>query len=97
MALAAGNLLTSIIIPCFNKLEFTRHCLRTLFRYKRPPLELIVVDNGSTHGTGTYLAGVQDAWHAPVTTEPKGDTCECHFLERKSLMSNDLRSEYRLY
>ena len=25
--------LASIIVPCFNQLEFTRHCLRALFRY----------------------------------------------------------------
>jgi hypothetical protein len=33
----------------------------------------------------------------PSTGMPKGDTDECHFLERNSLMSNDLRSEYGLY
>ena len=58
---------TSIIVPCFNQLEFTRHCLRALFRHTRPAFELIVIDNGSTDGTGMYLAGVQDASPAPVT------------------------------
>ncbi len=57
----------SIIVPCFNQLEFTRHCLRALFRHTRPAFELIVIDHGSTDGTGTYLAGVQDASPAPVT------------------------------
>jgi GT2 family glycosyltransferase len=60
----------SIIIPCFNQLEFTRHCLRALFRNTRSASggwELIVIDNGSTDGTGTYLAGVQDSAPAPVT------------------------------
>ena len=57
----------SIIIPCFNELEFTRQCLRALVRYTRPPWELIVVDNGSTDGTGAYLAGVQDVAPMPVT------------------------------
>jgi GT2 family glycosyltransferase len=57
----------SIIIPCVNQLEFTRHSLRALFRHTRPPWELIVVDNGSGDGTGAYLAGVQDASPAPVT------------------------------
>ena len=33
----------------------------------RQPWELIVIDNGSTDGTGTYLAGVQDAAAVPVT------------------------------
>ena len=59
--------LASIIVPCFNQLEFTRHCLRALYRHTRPPWELIVIDNGSTDGTGMYLAGVQDGSPVPVT------------------------------
>ena len=59
--------LASVIIPCFNQLEFTRLCLPALFRYTRKPWELIVVDNGSTDGTAPYLAGVRDA--APVRVE----------------------------
>ena len=64
--------MTSIIIPCFNQLEFTRHCLTAIFRHTRPPWELIVVDNGSTDGTGMYLAGIQDAAPAPVTVITNG-------------------------
>ncbi len=33
----------------------------------RSPWELIVINNGSTDGTGVYLAGVQDAAPVPVT------------------------------
>jgi GT2 family glycosyltransferase len=62
----------SIIVPCFNQLEFTRQCLRALFRYTRPAFELIVIDNGSTDGTGAYLAGVQDSSPAPVTVISNG-------------------------
>jgi glycosyltransferase involved in cell wall biosynthesis len=43
--------LTSIIVPCFNQREFTRHCLQALFQHTGPAWELIVVDNGSTDGT----------------------------------------------
>jgi len=56
--------LASIIIPCWNQLEFTRHCIAALMRHTRLPWELIVVNNGSTDGTKDYLTGVQDS--APV-------------------------------
>jgi glycosyltransferase involved in cell wall biosynthesis len=58
--------LTSIIVPCWNQLEFTRHCVNALRRYTRQPWELVVVDNGSTDGTRDYLAGVQDMSPVPV-------------------------------
>ena len=41
----------SIIIPCWNQLEFTRKCLTALFRQTCPNWELIVINNGSTDGT----------------------------------------------
>jgi glycosyltransferase involved in cell wall biosynthesis len=59
--------LASIIIPCWNQLEFTRQCITALVRRTRRTWELIVIDNGSTDGTGTYLSGVQDAAAVPVT------------------------------
>jgi glycosyltransferase involved in cell wall biosynthesis len=59
--------LTSIIIPCWNQLEFTRQCIVALKNHTRPPWELIVIDNGSTDGTGAYLIGAQDAAAVPVT------------------------------
>jgi glycosyltransferase involved in cell wall biosynthesis len=61
------NDLASIIIPCWNQLEFTRQCIAALMRHTRTPWELIAVDNGSTDGTKDYLAGVQDAAPVPVT------------------------------
>jgi len=66
---AAGGAgrLASVIVPCFDQLEFTRLCVPALFRQTRRPWELIVVDNGSADGTAQYLAGVRDA--APVRVE----------------------------
>jgi GT2 family glycosyltransferase/Tfp pilus assembly protein PilF len=49
----------SIVIPVFNKIEFTRPCLESLARHTPVGLaEIIVVDNGSTDGTAEYLAGM---------------------------------------
>ncbi len=59
--------LASIILPCWNQLEFTRLCLPALVRHTRAPWELIVIDNGSTDGTGIYLAGARDVAPVPVT------------------------------
>ena len=57
----------SVIVPCLNQLEFTRHCLRALFRHTRPPWELIVIDNGSTDGTGDVPGGRAGRRPVPVT------------------------------
>src|SRR5215469_10072178 len=59
--------LASIIVPCWNQLEFTRHCFRALVRHTSLRYELIVIDNGSADGTADYLAGVQDTARVPVT------------------------------
>ncbi len=59
--------LASIVVPCFNQVEFTQRCVQALFRHSRRPWELIVVDNGLTDGTGHYLDGVGDAASTPVT------------------------------
>src|SRR5271156_2262708 len=59
--------LASIIVPCWNQVEFTQQCLSALRRHTREPWELIVIDNGSTDTTATYLAGVRDMTTVPVT------------------------------
>ena len=59
--------LSSIIIPCWNQLEFTRICLESLFERTGPAWELIVIDNGSADGTAAYLAGLGDTCSMPVT------------------------------
>ena len=60
--------LASVIIPCWNQLEFTRQCIAALSRHTRAPWELILIDNGSTDGTKDYFAGVRDAAAIPVTS-----------------------------
>jgi transposase len=59
--------LTSIIVPCWNQLEFTQQCLAALKTHTGPSWELIVIDNGSTDGTGLYLAGARDLAAVAVT------------------------------
>lgn len=51
-----GIAFVSIIIPVFNRLEFTEMCLAALSRTTpEGSYELIVVDNGSTDGTADFL------------------------------------------
>lgn len=50
--------LTSIIVPAFNQLEYTKKCLDSVLTYTGDPFELVVVDNGSTDGTWPYLEGL---------------------------------------
>jgi len=45
----------SVVIPVFNKLEYTRSCLESLFRTNDVPTVYIVVNNGSVDGTREYL------------------------------------------
>jgi glycosyltransferase involved in cell wall biosynthesis len=61
------HILTSIIVPCWNQLEFTRICLDSLFERTGSHWELIVIDNGSTDGTAAYLANIRKKPPVPVT------------------------------
>ena len=45
----------SVVIPVFNKLEYTRACLESFFRTNDVPTVYIVVNNGSVDGTREYL------------------------------------------
>jgi len=52
--------LVSIVIPVFNKVEFTRACLKKLYENTDATLfEIIIVDNASTDGTAAFLEKAQ--------------------------------------
>jgi GT2 family glycosyltransferase len=47
---------SSIIIPVYNQLAYTKGCLSSLLADRdRPPYEVIIIDNGSSDGTREYL------------------------------------------
>jgi len=49
--------LVSIIVPVFNKLEYTNNCLRAIAAHTRDvPHEVIVVDNASSDDTQRALS-----------------------------------------
>lgn len=50
-----SGLMTSLVIPVYNQLDYTRRCLDSILRWTEVPFEMIVVDNASTDGTRDYL------------------------------------------
>ncbi len=47
--------LTSIIIPCFNALEYTKQCIESVLLQTNINYELILINNGSEDGTKEYF------------------------------------------
>lgn len=56
---ATSKGIVSIVIPVFNKVEYTRRCLEAIVRNTPGELfEVIIVDNASTDGTKELLQGL---------------------------------------
>lgn len=51
----------AVAIPLYNQVHYTKLCLESLERYTAGSVQVIIVDNASTDGTGAYLANMQDA------------------------------------
>lgn len=70
---------TSIIIPVFNKVEFTFQCLRSLLReIDFNEAEVIIVNNASTDATGELLARFQTRVRVIVNKENLGFVDACN-------------------
>ncbi|MFZ2202397.1 MAG: glycosyltransferase family 2 protein [Microgenomates group bacterium] len=57
-----------VVIPVFNRLNFSRHCLRDISRQTYKDIETIVIDDGSTDKTFKYIRR-----HHPQTHVIRGD------------------------
>ena len=65
--MAQGSLPTvSVVIPCFNQARFLPHAIRSVFEQSHPPIECLVVDDGSTDET----VAVAELLHARVIRQP---------------------------
>ncbi len=64
--------LLSIIIPNFNNGKFLPRCLNSILISGRKDFEVIVIDDGSTDGSTSYLSGVADERTSCFFQENKG-------------------------
>jgi len=49
----------SIIIPCFNAVEYTKQCIESVLLQTNINYELILINNGSTDGTKEYFKSLK--------------------------------------
>lgn len=74
-----GGILTSIVIPVFNKVDFTFQCLRSLFQeIDLTTTEVIVVNNASTDETNQVLAHFGDLIRVIDNRENQGFVVACN-------------------
>ncbi len=59
MGVETKNTICDIILLSWNKLEYTRPCIESIFRYTSLPCRLLVVDNNSEEETKSYLKSLQ--------------------------------------
>ncbi len=87
--------LVSIVIPVYNKLEFTKKCLESISRNSADSnYEIIVVDNASTDGTGDYLRGLA---RTGAAIRPVINTQNLGFVGACNLGARAARGEYVLF
>jgi N-acetylglucosaminyl-diphospho-decaprenol L-rhamnosyltransferase len=48
--------MTSVVIPVYNQLDYTRKCLESLKTHRQGICEIIIIDNGSKVDTAEYLS-----------------------------------------
>ncbi|MEB2308882.1 MAG: glycosyltransferase [Candidatus Brocadiaceae bacterium] len=69
----------SIIIPVFNKVEFTQKCLEAIIKNTPGELyEVIIIDNASTDGTGEYLKSLEGDIKIIVNNKNLGFSMACN-------------------
>lgn len=69
----------SIIIPVFNKVEYTQQCIHAIIQNTPAVLfEIIIINNASTDGTSNYLQGLSGDVHIISNTENVGYTIACN-------------------
>ena len=73
-----GGSLVSVIIPSHNGRRWLAQCLPRIGPHVSVPHEIVVADNGSTDGTGTWLAAEWPAVRALCVDEALGFAAACN-------------------
>ena len=69
----------SIIIPVFNKVEYTKQCIHAIIRNTPAQLfEIIIIDNASTDNTKSYLQGLSGDVRIITNEQNVGYTIACN-------------------
>lgn len=50
--------LISVIVPCYNVMEYLPKCVESILSQTYKNLEIILVDDGSTDSSGKYVTGM---------------------------------------
>jgi len=50
----------SVVIPLYNKRQYIRRCVESVFSQSFTDFQIIVVDDGSTDGSYDELLGIND-------------------------------------
>jgi glycosyltransferase involved in cell wall biosynthesis len=69
-----NNQLVSIIIPCYNDLEYIEQCIKSAVNQTYGPIEIIVVDDGSNQPTKQKLQQLKGQTNMLITQENKGQS-----------------------
>ena len=62
----------SVIIPCFNSLQFIKETLDSVLKQSYPNIEIIVIDDNSTDGSFEYLQTMENENFQFVKNKSKG-------------------------
>ena len=65
--------LISIIVPVYNGEAYLENCINSIIRQTYEPLEIIIVNDGSTDGTGRVCEGI---WHSVEADAGKARTIQ---------------------
>jgi len=73
------SFMASIIIPVFNKVEYTQQCIRSIIQNTPADMfEIIIIDNASTDRTRHYLQGLSGDVRIIENSENVGYTIACN-------------------